>query len=138
MWTEGRWSWAGGEPVDSLPMASLIVQVPEGGRLERQLRDGPLARETVLAPVRPVSPGRIDPPDAAKAVFSTASPEGLVRERDELARAVAAERSDTRPVAILVEGAEELREDELAAAREAADHAHGDVILVLLRDIEPA
>ncbi len=119
-------------------MASLIVQVPEGGRLERQLRDGALAADTVLAPVRPVSPGRIDPPDAAKAVFSTASPEGLVREREELARAVAAERSGARPVAILVEGAEELREDQLAAAREAADHAHGDVILVLLRDIEPA
>ena len=121
-------------------MASLIVQIPEGGRLERELRDGLLAGhagDTVLAPVRPVSPGRIDPPDAAKAVFSTASPEGLVREREELARAVAAERSDARPVAILVEGAEELQEDQLAAAREAADHAHGDVILVLLREIEP-
>ena len=122
-------------------MASVIVQVPEGGRLERELRNGLLgegARDTVLAPVRPVSPGRLDPPDAANTVFSTSSPEGLVREREELARAVAAERSSARPVAILVEGAEELREDELAAVREAADHAHSDVILVLLREIEPA
>jgi hypothetical protein len=117
-------------------MATLIVQVPQGGRLERRLREDP--RGAVLDPVRPVTPGRIDPPAAARAVFSTASPEGLVREREELAGALAAARTGTEPLAILVEGAEELREDELAAAQEATAHAKRDVILVLMRELEPA
>jgi hypothetical protein len=116
-------------------MATLIVQVPQGGRLERRLREDP--RGAVLDPVRPVTPGCIDPPPAARAVFSTASPEGLVREREELVGAVTAARAGTEPLAILVEGAEELREDELAAARAAAARARRDVILVLMRELEP-
>jgi hypothetical protein len=122
-------------------MGALIIQVPEGGRLEERLREelaGVPSAEVTIAPLRPVSPGRIDPPEAARPVFSTASPEGLVTAGDELVRAVRAARGGVAPLAVVVEGAEELRSDQLAAALEAAAQAERDVILVLMREIEPA
>jgi hypothetical protein len=117
---------------------ALIVQMPEGGALERRLRAEPAVgqAEVTLAPVRPVSPGLIDPPQAGRAVFTTASPEGLVRERDELLRAVETAGAGSAPLTVVVEGAEELREDELRAALDAAARAKRDLILVLRRDIE--
>ena len=118
---------------------ALIVQMPEGGALERRLRAEPAvgqSDEVALAPVRPVSPGLIDPPQAGRTVFTTPSPEGLVRERDELLRSVEAAGAGAAPLLIVVDGAEELRPDELGAALDAAAHAKPDVILVLRRDIE--
>jgi hypothetical protein len=118
---------------------ALIVQMPEGGALERRLRAEPAvgqSEEVTLAPVRPVSPGLIDPPQAGRTVFTTASPEGLVRERDELLRAVETAGAGSAPLTVVVEGAEELREDELRAVLDAAAHAKRDLILVLRRDIE--
>ena len=118
---------------------ALIVQMPEGGALERRLRAEPAvgqSDEVALAPVRPVSPGLIDPPQAGRTVFTTPSPEGLVRERDELLRSVQAAGAGAAPLLIVVDGAEELRPDELGAALDAAAHAKQDVILVLRRDIE--
>jgi hypothetical protein len=115
---------------------ALIVQMPEGGGLERRLRAEPASPDVALAPVRPVSPGLIDPPEAGRTVFTTPSPEGLVRERDELLRSVAAAGAGDAPLLVVVDGAEELRADELRAALDAADHAKRDVILVLRREIE--
>ena len=95
------------------------------------LRDGPVARQ--LSDARPPSvvvetfPAD-DFPAAGHVVMSVLSPESLRRERAELDRAL--EVRGTAPPVIVIEAAEELRDDELAAVVEAARHRHLDTVIV--------
>lgn len=95
------------------------------------LRDGPVARQ--LSDARPPSvvvetfpDGEL--PAAGHVVMSVLSPESLRREREELDRAL--EVRGTEPPVVVIEAAEELREDELAAVVEAARHRHVDTIIL--------
>jgi hypothetical protein len=60
--------------------------------------------------------------------MSVLSPESLRRERAELDRAL--EVRGTEPPVIVIEAAEELREDELAAVVEAARHRDVDAVIL--------
>ena len=116
-------------------MAKLIVQVPEGSEVERRLRESPPpGAEATIDPVTADDRGRIDPPVAAKLVSALLSPEALVRERDQVREAVRAAGEGAEPLAITLEAVEELREDELRAALDAAAESDRDVILVVLRE----
>jgi Na+-transporting methylmalonyl-CoA/oxaloacetate decarboxylase gamma subunit len=118
--------------------ASLIVQVPRDGALDRHLRAAPppsvtsgrVALERVAGDVE----GRLGPPEAGEVVMSVLSPEALVREgqlvQDVVRRAAGAD----EPLVIIVQAAEELREDELAAVLAAAAHTHRRVILRVMAD----
>ena len=78
--------------------------------------------------------GVLEPSPIGEVVASLPSPEALRREADELRRAIGQAGPGSEPVVIVVEVAEELREDELDAALEAASHASRAVILRVMRD----
>ena len=95
------------------------------------LRDGPVARQ--LSDARPSSVVvetflADDFPAAGRVVMSVLSPESLRRERAELDRAL--EFRGTEPPVIVIEAAEELREDELTAVLDAARHRHLDTVIL--------
>ena len=96
------------------------------------LRDGPVARQ--LGEARPPSVvvetfAANDLPTAGRVVMSVLSPESLRGDRAELDRALEIGGSAEPPV-IVVEAADELREDELAAVVEAARHRHVETVIL--------
>jgi Na+-transporting methylmalonyl-CoA/oxaloacetate decarboxylase gamma subunit len=78
--------------------------------------------------------GRLAPPEAGEVVMSVLSPEALVRERQQVEDVVRHAADTDEPLVIIVEAAEELREDELAAVLAAAAHTHRRVILRVMAD----
>ena len=95
------------------------------------LRDGPVARQ--LSDARPPSvvvetfpAGEL--PAAGHVVMSVLSPESLRRDHAELDRALQVR--GTEPPVVVIEAAEELREDELAAVLEAARHRHVETVIL--------
>jgi hypothetical protein len=116
----------------------LILQIPRGGEVERQMTaEAPLAvasGEVVVTVIASDARGNLEPPDAGEVVLSVPSPETLLRQADEVRRVIAGAGSGEEPLVIVVEAAEELREDELAAVLEAAEHTARAVILRVMRD----
>ena len=116
----------------------LIIQLARHGAVDRQLSAQPphsVARgEVVLDHGQTDAEGHLEPPSAGQVVLSVPSPEGLAREADEVRRVIAHAGTGVEPLVLVVEAAEELREDELAAILEAADHTSRAVILRILRD----
>jgi hypothetical protein len=118
--------------------STLIVQAARGSAVERQL--APLvpwdvSRGEVVLNVLPADPhGHLEPPAAGQVVLSVPSPEALSREAAEAQRVVARAGTGVEPLVIIVEAAEELREEELAAVVEAAGHTSRRVILRVMRD----
>jgi hypothetical protein len=103
---------------------ALIVQVPRGGAVDRQLEASPPHDEVVVTALG----------TGGEVVLSVPSPETLERESDEVRRVIAHAGTGTEPLVVEVEAAEELRGEELAAVVEAARHASRSVILRVLRD----
>jgi hypothetical protein len=113
----------------------LIIQVPRGSAVEHQLRDDPprdVASGRVMVERLPADAGgRILPPEAGEVVLSVLSPEAL-REPERITRVIKAAATDGEPLVVLVEVAEELRDDELTAVLAAADRTHRIVLLRIL------
>jgi hypothetical protein len=116
----------------------LIIQVARGGAVERQLRESPpqaiAGGEVVVEAGYATADGHLEPPEAGQVVLSVPSPESLAREADEVRRVLARAGTGIEPLVVVVEAAEELRDDELAAVVDATDHAPRPVILRVLRD----
>lgn len=116
----------------------LIIQVPRGGAVDRQLDADPPRSVTdgkvVITAVPTDAQGHLDAPAAGEIVLSVPSPEALSREADEVRRVLARAGTGVEPLVVVVEAAEELREDELATVVEAAQHASRAVILRVVRD----
>src|ERR1700737_4475560 len=117
---------------------ALIVQVPRGSAVEEQLRSAAPQSVTsgeVLVTAGPADQqGHLEPPAAGKVVLSVASPEALVREASEVRRVITRAGKGVEPLVVVVEAAEELREDELAAVVAAAGQTARSVILRIMRD----
>jgi hypothetical protein len=117
---------------------TLIVQVARAGAVERQL--APLvpwdvSGGAVVLNVLPAdAQGHLEPPAAGQVVLSVPSPEALSRESAEVHRVIARAGTGVEPLVIVVEAAEELREEELAAVVKAAGHTSRSVILRVMRD----
>jgi hypothetical protein len=117
---------------------SLIIEVARGGAVDRQLGErapqavasGEIA--VVLGPAD--AKGHLEPPAAGEVVLSVPSPEALTREAAEVRRVIAEAGTGTEPLVVVVEAAEELRDDELAVVVDAAGRASRPVILRVLRD----
>ena len=117
---------------------ALIVQVPRGSALERQLRDQPPAAlgDDVLVQTGPTDdegnleelPGEI--------VLSVPSPEELARQ--DVERVLRGAGTGSEPLVVVVEAAEELGEDEVAPLIAAARRAFRPVILRVIRPSERA
>jgi hypothetical protein len=116
----------------------LIIELPRGGAVERQLGEQPLAAvasgEAVVEPGPTDVEGNLEASAAGEIVLSVPSPEALRHEATEVRRIVERAGTGTEPLLLVVEAAEELREDELAAVLEAAEHARRTVILRIVRD----
>ncbi|HEV3229964.1 MAG TPA: hypothetical protein VGY97_10850 [Solirubrobacteraceae bacterium] len=116
----------------------LILQVPQGGAVDRQLSaDAPqsVADGDVVVELGPTdAEGTLEPPAAGEVVLSVPSPEALGREAAEVRRVIGRAGTGVEPLVIVVEAAEELREDELASVLEAAGHTSRAVILRIIRD----
>jgi hypothetical protein len=107
---------------------ALIVQVPRGGAVDRQLDADPL---------QSVSEGEVVVTAlgaGGEVVLSVPSPETLERESDEVRRVIAQAGTGAEPLVVEVEAAEELRDEELGAVVAAAEHTSRAVILRIMRD----
>jgi hypothetical protein len=116
----------------------LIIQVARGSAVERQLAASPpqglAGGEIVVESGYTTADGHLEPSDAGSVVLSLPSPEALARDADEVRRVIAHAGTGIEPLVVVVEAAEELRDDELAPVVEATCHASRPVILRVLRD----
>jgi hypothetical protein len=78
--------------------------------------------------------GVLVPPDAGEVVLTLPSPEALSREPAEVARVIDRAGTGTEPLVIVIDDAEELREEELAALVQAAARSPRPVIVRVIRD----
>jgi hypothetical protein len=113
------------------------VEVPSGGTVERQLRDDPppsVADGEVVVEGGPTDvEGNLEAAAAGEVVLSVPSPESFRREPEEVRRVLAHAGSGIEPLVVVIEDAEELREEELAVVLEAAAHSTRPVILRVVR-----
>jgi hypothetical protein len=118
--------------------ASLIVQLPRDGAVDRHFRANPppslTAGRVALDHVAGDPEGRLGPPESGEVVMSVLSPEALIRDRQQVQDVVRHAPDTGEPLVITVQAAEELREDELAAVLAAAAHTHRRVILRVMAD----
>jgi hypothetical protein len=113
---------------------TLVVELPVGGAVHVQFQDQPPPPEVAVVPLPADEAGRLEAPDAGQVVMSVLSPEGLIREHDEVRRVIRAAGTGDEPVVIVVEAAGELREDELAAILGPARGSRRPVILRIAAD----
>jgi hypothetical protein len=117
---------------------ALIIQVARGGAVDRQLK---AARpRSVASGVATVEAGPADeagalvPPDHGEVVMSLPSPEALTHERHEVGGVIRKASQGVEPLVVVVEAAEELRDEELEAVLEASNESARPVILRVIRD----
>lgn len=115
---------------------ALIIQLPRDSAVDRQLREDPplsvSGGRVVIERLHADAEGRILPPPAGEVVLSVLSPEALSREAEEVKLVIRRAAADGGPLVVLVQTAEELRDDELAAIIEAAAHTRRVVLLRVL------
>ena len=116
----------------------VIVQLAPGSEVDRQLTAQPppsvASGAVVLEHEAPGPSGRLGPPEGGEVVLSVLSPEALSREPGEVAAAVERPADPHQPPVIIVEAAEELREEELAVLVGAAGRADRVAILRIIAD----
>jgi hypothetical protein len=116
----------------------LIVQVPSGGQVSVQLVADPpsavVSGEVVVEHEIADEDGAIEAPDAGEIVLSVPSPEAFRREPEAVHDAIAHHATGTEPLLIVVQAAEELRDDELSVVLKAARRASRPVILRVIRN----
>ncbi len=116
----------------------MIIQVPLGGAVDRQLSThappSVAGDEVVVEVETPDAEGNLDPPAAGEVVLSVPSPETLSREAGDVRRAITQAGAGAKPLVVVIEAAEELREDELTVVLEAASHTSRAVIVRIIRD----
>jgi hypothetical protein len=116
----------------------LIIQLPHDSAVNHQLRQDPppsIADGRIVLEHLPAdADGRLLPPaeSEGEVVMSVLSPEALRREAEQLRHVIGRAARDGRPLFVLVQAAEELREDELAAILDAAAHTGRVVMLRVL------
>jgi len=115
----------------------LVVELTRGSAVDRNVRaDVPPSIKSgrvALDHIEADDLGRLSPPPAGQVVLTVLSPEALRRDPQVVRDAIAQADSDQPPV-IVVEAAEYLREDEIAAVLDAADRADRTVIVRILTD----
>jgi hypothetical protein len=118
--------------------AGLIVQVPQGGAVDRNWRDdmppSVASHEIIVERLPAGADGSLEPPDAGEIILSVLSPEAFKAEPDELQAAIGGAAPDEQALVILVEAAEYLREDELAVVLDAAKSSHRLIIVRVMAD----
>lgn len=113
--------------------AIVIVQMPRGSTVDSYLRahppPGAASGQVVVEPVAPEPDGRLGPLGSGEVVMSVLSPEALTRDQQQVRDVIRRAAPGAGPLVIIVEAAEELREDELAVVVDAAARARRSVVL---------
>jgi hypothetical protein len=116
---------------------SVIVELARDGAVDRNLRADPpssvASGRVVLDHFATGTDGHLEPPGGGEVVLSVLSPEAL-RDRQQVQDVLLQTDTSDEPPVIIVEAAEELREDELDAVLDAADRVHRVVILRIMAD----
>jgi hypothetical protein len=116
----------------------VIVQLAPGSEVDRQLSVNPppsvASGAVVLEHEEPGPGGRLGPPDGGEVVLSVLSPEALTREPEQVDAAVTRPADPHQPPVVIIEAAEELREEELAVLAGAAARADRVAILRIVAD----
>jgi hypothetical protein len=116
---------------------SVIVELARDGAVDRNLRADPpssvASGRVVLDHFAAGADGHLEPPGGGEVVLSVLSPEAL-RDRQQVQDVLLQTDTSDVPPVIIVEAAEELREDELDAVLDAADRAQRVVILRIMAD----
>jgi hypothetical protein len=127
--------WPGGI-LAGMAEPRLIIQLPRHGAVHLQLAANPLrsvaSGEVVVDPRPADSHGHLETPAGGEVVWSGASPEALARDAEELLRVVGGAGTGDEPLVVVVEAAEELRDDELAPVLEGAERTTRAVILRIM------
>jgi hypothetical protein len=110
----------------------LILQIPGGSPLDDQLTENP-PPGIVIERGLTDEEGVLDPPVVGQVVLSVPSPEALRRQADEVRQLIDTAGTSAEPIVVVIEAAEELREDELGVVADAADRARRPVILRVIR-----
>lgn len=116
---------------------ALILQIPRGSSLAEALAATPpaaVAAGEAIVEHGPVdAQGVLEPPHAGRVVLSAPSPETLARDSEEIRRVLALDDSGDEPLVIVIEDAEELRDEQLAPVVNAAKRRKLPVILRVIR-----
>jgi len=127
---------SGGDPIAHEP--SLIIQVPRDGVVQRQLSERPpsgaAGGEVVVEAGQTDPEGNLEAAATGEVVLSVPSPEALAREPDEVRRVIAQAGTGVEPLVVVIEAAEELREEELMPVLAATAHTSRPVIVRVIRD----
>ena len=124
-------------PVAEQP--TLIVQVPGGSAIERQLRDRPpasLIGDDVLVQTGPTDERGVLEEMAGDVVLALPAPQELGRQTAELGRVLDQAGPGTAPLVVVIQAGEELLEEEAAPLVDAARTARRPVILRVIRPSE--
>lgn len=118
--------------------ADVILQLSRDSAPDQDLRADPppsvRSGRVVLGHVADAADGRMGPPEVGEVVLSVLSPEALRREPERVDDAIRRAPAAGEPLVIIVETAEQLREDELVVVADAAARRHRRVILRVLGD----
>lgn len=116
----------------------VVLQVAAGSEVSVQLAAAPppsiTSGRVVIEHGESDDEGNLEPPDVGEVVLSVPSPEALAREADEVRRVIAHAGTGDEPLVVVVEAAEELRDEELAPVLDAAPHAERPVIVRIIRN----
>ena len=117
----------------------LIIQIPGGGAIERQLDDdppAPVGTGLVVVDVGATDAhGNLEPPAAGEVVLSVPSPPALSRDPDAVRRAITRAGAGSEPLVVQVEAAEALPVADLGLVLEAAGRVDRPVILRVMRNV---
>jgi hypothetical protein len=121
---------------------ALIIQVPHGSNVERQLREDPppaLGTIDVLIQTGATDDqGVLEPPIGGEIVLSVTSPESLERQREDVQRVIRQAGTGNEPLVIVVQAGETFRQEDLEPVVAAASRASRPVILRVIRPSERA
>ncbi len=117
--------------------AVLILQIPRDTALAEALAATPpaaVAAGEAIVEHGPVDEqGVLEPPAAGRVVLTVPSPESLADQPDEIHRVLSHHEPGEEPLVVVIEYAEELRDEELAGVVEAARRTTLPVILRVIR-----
>jgi hypothetical protein len=128
----GRLVAVGAEP-------TLIIQVPRGSELERQLRaqrPASLMADDVIVQTGATDAHGVLEETAGEVVLAVPAPQELRRQAGELTRLLREAGAGTAPLVVVVQAGEELLEEEAAPLVSAARKARRPVILRVIRPSE--
>jgi hypothetical protein len=116
---------------------ALILQIPRDSPLAEALAATPpaavVAGEAVVEHGPVDEAGALEPPAAGRVVLTVPSPESLAREPDDVHRVLSHHETGDEPLVVVIEEAEELRNEQLAPVIEAAKRTALPVIVRVIR-----